>query len=281
MLLHVTLEKELAVATRLARQAGERIRALQGAGLAVDTKADDSPVTDADRQADALITSGLRAAFPADGILSEEAPDDGSRLVEPRVWMIDPIDGTKDFIRGRDGYAVMIGLLVGDEPALGVVYQPLGDRLYFAARGGGAWRSDGGAAAARLRVSSVTELERIRMVASKSHRTETIDRVRERLGISDELNLGSVGLKLGLIASGERDLYVNPGGHSKLWDACGPEAILREAGGRLSDAHGAPLRYRGRELGNVRGLIASNGLVHDEVVARLAALFPRAEVGDG
>jgi 3'(2'), 5'-bisphosphate nucleotidase len=86
---------------------------------------------------------------------------------------------------------------------------------------------------------------------------------------------GSVGLKLGLIARGERDLYVNPSGHSKLWDACGPEAILVEAGGRLSDAHGAPLDYRGPELGNVRGLIASNGHLHDEVVARLAVLFNR------
>jgi 3'(2'), 5'-bisphosphate nucleotidase len=111
------------------------------------------------------------------------------------------------------------------------------------------------------------------MVASKSHRTEAIDKVRAELGISDELNVGSVGLKLGLIAEGVRDLYVNPAGHSKLWDACGPEALLAEAGGRLTDLHGAPLDYRGRELGNVRGLIASNGVLHDEVVARLASLF--------
>ena len=122
--------------------------------------------------------------------------------------------------------------------------------------------------------SDVREPSQIRMVASKSHRSETIDRVRAELGISDELNVGSVGLKLGLIAEGLRDLYVNPAGHSKLWDACGPEAILAEAGGRLSDVTGAPLDYRGAELGNVRGLIASNGLLHDEVVRRLAALFP-------
>ena len=69
-------------------------------------------------------------------------------------------------------------------------------------------------------------------------------------------------------------MYVNPAGHSKLWDACGPEAILVEAGGRMTDVRGEPLDYRGRELGNVRGLIASNGILHDEVVARLAALFP-------
>ena len=97
--------------------------------------------------------------------------------------------------------------------------------------------------------------------------------MRAELGISDELNVGSVGLKLGLIARGERDLYVNPAGHSKLWDACGPEAILVEAGGRLTDTHGALLDYRGRSSANSRGLIASNGHLHDQVVTRLASLF--------
>lgn len=268
------LRRELDTAVDLARRAGERIRALHGSGIAVDTKDDQSPVTQADREANELIVAALAAAFPGDGILSEELPDDGSRMTRPRVWMVDPLDGTKDFIRGREGFAVMIGLLDGDRPALGVVYQPIGDKLYFATRGDGAFVQRAGGAPERMHVSDVREPSQIRMVASKSHRSETIDRVRAELGISDELNVGSVGLKLGLIAEGVRDLYVNPAGHSKLWDACGPEAILVEAGGRLSDVSGAPLAYRGVELGNVRGLIASNGLLHDEVVKRLAAIFP-------
>src|SRR5581483_6387117 len=111
--------------------------------------------------------------------------------------------------------------------------------------------------------------------ASKSHRDEKIDQVRAALGITDELNVGSVGLKLGLIARGERDLYVNPSGHSKLWDVCAPEAILVEAGGRLTDAHGSPIDYRGKDVRCLDGLIASNGQLHDTVVERLAALFPR------
>jgi 3'(2'), 5'-bisphosphate nucleotidase len=265
---------ELDTAIDLARRAGERIRALHGIEIAVERKHDDSPVTQADREANTLIVGGLAAAFPGDGILSEEAPDDGSRLTRPRVWMIDPLDGTKDFIRGREGFAVMIGLLDGVKPALGVVYQPIGDALYWATRGGGAFRQIAGGAPVRLAVSRVSDPADIRMVASKSHRTAAIDQVRAELGISDELNVGSVGLKLGLIAAGERDLYVNPAGHSKLWDACAPEALLTEAGGRLTDLHGDPLDYRGHELGNVRGLIASNGVLHDQVVRRLAALFP-------
>jgi 3'(2'), 5'-bisphosphate nucleotidase len=277
----VSFDLELTVATRLARQAGERIRGLHRSGLTVDKKEDDSPVTEADRAADAIIRGGLGEQFPGDGMLSEETPDDGSRFRHDRVWMVDPLDGTKDFVRGQNGFSVMIGLLLGDAPALGVVYQPIGDKLYWAVRGGGAWLSIGGGEARRLHVSAITDTAEIRMVASKSHRTRTIDEVRAKLGINDELNIGSVGLKLGLIAEGERDLYVNPAGHSKLWDACGPEAILTEAGGKLTDAHGAPLRYRGQELGNRRGLIASNGLVHEAVVARLAELFPRGELGDG
>lgn len=267
------LAQELTVAIALAREAGALVTALRRGGLDVDRKLGDEPVTQADREADARIVAGLRAAFPGDAVLSEEAPDDGSRLERPRVWMVDPIDGTKDFIRGEAGFATMIGLVDGDRPALGVVYQPLGDRLYFAVRGQGAFMQEGAAEPVRLHVSDVRSPADIRMVASKSHRDEVIDRVRDELGITDELNVGSVGLKLGLIARGERDLYVNPAGHSKLWDACGPEVILVEAGGRLTDARGALLDYRGTDVRNLRGLIASNGHLHDEVVARLQALF--------
>jgi 3'(2'), 5'-bisphosphate nucleotidase len=272
----VTLEPELELAIRLATEAGARIRALAAAGLKVERKAGDEPVTQADREANALIVDGIRATFPADGLLSEEAPDDGSRLARDRVWMVDPLDGTKDFIRGEDGFSTMIGLVVGDRPMLGVVYQPIGDRLYCAvvpeAGGEGAFLRSAGGPPRRLQVSDVSEVERIRMVASKSHRDETIDRVRTALSISDELNVGSVGLKIGLIARGDRDLYVSASGHSKRWDACAPEAILTAAGGRLTDLTGAPLDYRAREVRNTRGICASNGRLHDRVIERLAPL---------
>jgi 3'(2'), 5'-bisphosphate nucleotidase len=188
--------------------------------------------------------------------------------------MVDPLDGTKDFIRGEDGFATMIGLVVGDRPALGVVYQPIGDRLYYASQGQGAFTAVGSGPPLRLAVSSVAEPGKIRMVASKSHRDETIDRVRAAMAITDELNVGSVGLKIGLIARGERDLYVSASGHSKRWDACAPEAILAEAGGRLTDVGGALLDYRSTEIRNTRGLCASNGVLHPLVLDKLRELFP-------
>src|SRR5512140_2259159 len=122
----------------LARQAGALAHRMQSTRLAVDHKDGDEPVTEADRAANRLVVDGLRALCPGDAVLSEEAADDGSRRGAARVWMVDPIDGTKDFIRGESGYATMIGRIdadAGDRPALGVVYQPSLDRLYYATRG--------------------------------------------------------------------------------------------------------------------------------------------------
>ncbi len=268
------LARELMVALELARRAGDLARALQSTGLAVDRKAGDEPVTEADRRANALIVEGLAVAFPMDAILSEELPDDGTRRTRSRVWMVDPIDGTRDFIRGEDGYSTMIGLLVGDEPSLGVVYQPRGDRMYSAVRGGGAYFEVGGVRS-QMRVSRVEKLDELRMVASRSHRDQTITEVRSALGISDEQNIGSVGLKLGLIARGDRDLYVNPMGHSKRWDTLGPEVLLHESGGRLTDARGRAIDYRTDELANLDGLVASNGPIHDDIVAKVSPLVRR------
>lgn len=269
------LSQELATAVRVARAVAPDILAARAAGVAVERKAGDEPVTEADRAANRVLVETLRATFPDDAILSEEEPDDGSRFAKERVWMIDPIDGTKDFIAGRSGFATMIGLVIGARPVLGVVYQPDGERLYYATAGQGAFVVESDGPAERLRVSTVADLSRVRMIASASHRDPIIDEVKQRIGCQDEESLGSVGLKLGLIARARRDLYVNPQGHSKLWDACAPEIVLVEAGGRLTDRRGAVIDYRRRELANVEGLIASNGILHDEVLARLAPLWQR------
>ena len=264
------LREELLRALELARRAGDLVRGLQGGELGVEMKPGDEPVSIADRRASELIVAGLAAAFPGDPVISEELPPAPGAFGAPRLWFVDPIDGTKDFIRGEDGYAVMIGLLSGGRPAAGVVHQPVPDRTFYATPDG-AWVSIGGGAASPLAVSQVASAGEARLVASKSHRSPDIDRVKDRLGIDDEQNIGSVGVKLCLIAAGVRDLYVNPQAKTKVWDTCGPEAILTSAGGRLSDLFGDPVNYG--ELGQPRGLVASNGRVHDEVIAKLAPLF--------
>lgn len=275
------LSRELEVAERLAREAGALTLRYFGTGVGVEYKAhDEGPVTIADREASDLIVAGLARAFPDDGILSEEAIGDGSWSAHERVWMIDPLDGTRDFIRGGDGYSVMIGLCREARPVLGVVYQPRTGLLYRAAQGHPAEAVFPDGHTEAMRVSTTARLEDIRLVASLSHRTPTIDRVRQTLGVRDEFNIGSVGLKLALIARGERDLYVNPASRSSLWDSAAPQALLEGAGGRLTDLAGGALVYTGPNLKNDRGLIASNGHLHEAVVEKLAALFPNGRTED-
>jgi 3'(2'), 5'-bisphosphate nucleotidase len=267
----VAITNELEVATRLALEAGDVAVKIRDRGaLGVELKPGDEPVTLADRAASELIVAGLAAAFPTDPIISEECPVPEGALAAHRHWFVDPIDGTKDFIRGSDGFSVMIGLVEGGRPVLGVVHQPTTGRTFFT-DGGAAWM-DFEEARTRLVVSDVSDATAARLVASASHRSPDIDRVKAILGISDEHNIGSVGVKLALIAMGLRDLYINPQPKTKAWDTCAPEAILVAAGGRLTDLFGAPIEYTGA-LGHPRGLVASNGLVHDAVVAKIAPLF--------
>ena len=206
-------------------------------------------------------------------MLAEESAPLGEYRTAARAWMVDPLDGTRDYVRGLPGFATMIGLCVDGQPSLGVVYQPLGELLYHAARGQGAFVEEGGATR-RLRVSATADPRGCRLVSSASHRMATIDAVRAALAIDDEILLGSVGLKLALISRAERDLYVNPEGFSKLWDSCAPGVILAEAGGRLTDARGRPLDYRAADVRHADGLLASNGRIHDAVVAAITPLFP-------
>jgi 3'(2'), 5'-bisphosphate nucleotidase len=264
-------DRELARAIELARLAGGEVLRMQRGELGVEMKPGNEPVTLADRRASELIVAGLAESFPSDPIISEELPPAAGALGAPRYWLVDPIDGTKDFIRGEDGYSVMIGLVIDGKPTVGVVYQPVIDRLFHGTPDGSLLTFRG--QTTPLAVSNVTSAAEVRLVASKSHRSDAIDRVKQELGIRDEINVGSVGVKLCLIAAGQRDLYVNPAARTKAWDSCAPEAILVPAGGRLSDLFGAPIDYT-TELAHRRGLVASNGLVHDEVIAKLADLFP-------
>lgn len=268
----LNLDAELVMALAMARGAGHVVLRMQRGELGVEMKPGDEPVTIADKRASKLIVEGLTRQFPSDAIISEELPPSPGALGSPRLWFVDPIDGTKDFIRGETGYSVMIGLCIEGRPVLGVVYQPALDRMFWATPDG-AW-VEHGSDRRPLAVSAVSDVGQIRLVASKSHRSEKLDEVKQALGIGNEENVGSVGVKLCLIAMGEKDLYVNPWPKTKAWDTCGPQAILERAGGRLTDVHGGAMDYS--QLRSPSGLVASNGRVHDEVLARLAPLFPPA-----
>jgi 3'(2'), 5'-bisphosphate nucleotidase len=264
------LSRELEVAAHIAREASVLVRGYHGKKLNVQIKGGDEPVTEADFAASALIVERLRAAFPDDVVLSEELPDTGERLGKPRVWMVDPIDGTRDFVNGESNFVVMIGLTVDGRPAVGAVGHPLTGHVYAGAtNGAGAWREDPGGGRTPLHTSTLSSPPDIRLVASKSHRTARIDAVKVALQITEEIN---VGLKIGLVSEAMRDLYVYLGGRTKIWDTCGPEAILAGAGGRMTDVDGNPLVYDRPDLHNRRGIVASNGPLHDFVIEALAPI---------
>jgi 3'(2'), 5'-bisphosphate nucleotidase len=266
-------ERELRVAAELAREAGKVAMKYRDGDIEVEMKPGDEPVTAADHAASDLIVAGLREAFPEDVIISEESEDDLRRLEDDRVWYIDPIDGTKDFIRKRDGFCVMIGLCLRHEPVAGVLYQPVGDNLFSAAKGFGSWFEPPEGPPRRLQVSDIDDPAAIRLVASRSHRTPKMDEVKSALGINTEFNIGSVGLKLGLIALGERDLYVNPSSKCKAWDTCAPEIVLTEAGGKITDLFGDPLHYDEEDTVRRKGMLATNGHVHEACLERVSPLF--------
>ena len=271
-----TYAHELAVALSLAREAGAAILEFYEGPLDVEQKSgfdDREPVTQADRVANELIVKALRQEFPNDGILAEESVDTAHRLDKRRVWMIDPLDGTNGFIDGNGDFAVQIGLAQDGQCVMGVVHQPLTGVLYHAVRGEGTWIMQPNLKPQRAAVSDQKELSLMRLAASRSHRSRRMDTVVKAFRVKEEVRRGSVGIKVGLIIEQQCDLYVHLSPRTKQWDTCAPEIILTEAGGRLTDLFGQPLRYNSPEVQNRNGIIASNGVAHDQIVDTLAPLL--------
>jgi 3'(2'), 5'-bisphosphate nucleotidase len=269
------LEHELSVAVGLAQSAGEEICQYYRTGLAVDRKAGDEPVTAADRASDRLIVAGLQAAFPHDGLLTEESDDDPSRLQKERVWIVDPLDGTVDFVAGTEDFVVQIALAIHGTPVLGVIYQPVTGLLYYASQGRGAYRMVDGTEE-RLRVSTTRDPQRMCLAASRSHYSAYVEAARKALGIESVTQRGSVGLKAGLLAQGACDLYLATT-IAKEWDICAPHAVLSEAGGVITNLCGETLTYNKPDVMACKGLVASNGWVHDQIIETLAPLRPLSE----
>jgi 3'(2'), 5'-bisphosphate nucleotidase len=276
----VNYEQELRIAVELAREAGAAILSLYKEPLDVQQKsyADDyEPVTEADRAANKIIVDRLSAEFPDDGILAEESIDTERRLRKRRVWMVDPLDGTTGFIQGNGDFAVQIGLVENAECVVAVVYQPLTGVMYRAERRGGSWIERPDFPVQRATVSDHTQLGEMRLAASRSHRSPRMNRVVTSLGFREEVQRGSVGIKVGLIVEQQCDLYIHLSPRTKQWDTCAPQLVLTEAGGQLTDLFGKPLSYNVPDLQNRNGLVATNGASHEQVIKSLAPLL--AEFG--
>lgn len=270
-------EREIGAAVRLARAAGTILLKHYHSPFLVEHKVNAlqemEEVTAADREANELIVGELASEFPADGILAEESADTEDRLTKDRVWLIDPMDGTKNFVQRDGDFAVQIGLICHGEPVVGVVYQPVRDVLYRAVLNQGSWRETTNNSAERMTVSTRTDPAEMVLASSRSHRSPRMERVVDSFGFRHETRRGSVGVKIGLIAEREADLYLHLSPSTKQWDTCGPEIVLTEAGGRLTDLFGRRLRYNDPRIDNRNGVVATNGVAHEIVIENLKPLL--------
>ena len=250
----------------------------------------EGPVSAADLAVNQWLLDGLAQAFPAAPwtLLSEETAKqqltDGVPLEAEWLWILDPLDGTKDFLQGTGEYAVHLALVRGQEVVLGVVVLPEPEELWFGLLGGRtprAWRENRLGERFAPALSSRSQLPELVLVASRNHRDQRLEALVADLALGASRAIGSVGGKVATILRGEADLYLSLSGRSapKDWDMAAPEAVLRAAGGSFSHADGRPLTYNTGDVRQAGCLIASHGPNHEELCARSAAALARIDPG--
>lgn len=245
----------------LSRRAGEAILEVYGTDFDVAAKEDRSPLTEADLRAHRLILDGLAALTPDLPVLSEESASVPYRTREgwERYWLVDPLDGTKEFVSRNGEFTVNIALIEGHGPDLGVVYAPVKDVAYLGGARLGAWRVERDRA--REPIAVQRSLRRpARVVGSRSHAGESLQRFLANLGECELVSMGS-SLKLCLVADGTADVYPRLGPTSE-WDTAAAQAVVEGAGGRVTDTRLERLRYNAKpELLNPHFLVFGDSSV--------------------
>jgi 3'(2'), 5'-bisphosphate nucleotidase len=235
------LERLLARAKSIAVAAGREIQKVAAEGVTAQEKEDGSPLTRADTASHEAIAAGLAELEPKLPVLSEEGDLEQQGMDAWRVfWCVDPLDGTKEFVKGLTEYTVNIALVEDGRPVLGVVYVPAQDVLYYAAAGLGAWKAEGGGEPARIQARQVDKPERA--VVSRSHLSAETEEFLKRLGVTEMVQHGS-SIKICAVAEGKADIYPRHG-PTCLWDTAAGTAIALEAGCAVVDLSGQPLTYR-------------------------------------
>lgn len=273
-------EKKLETAIEAAKLAGEAIMGFYALDIIAEEKYGidnfSEPVTIADRTASKIIVERLAEAFPDDAILSEEETDDTkNRISKDTVWIIDPLDGTRGFVNKDGDFAVQIGLAEKGEAVLGIVYAPNQKKLYYASRGNGAFVIEGDTTPRQINVSELTDFTKMNIAVSRNHRSPKMSEIFKEFRFSKEIQRGSVGIKVGLIAEQIADLYIHLSSRTKFWDTCAPQIILEEAGGKMTDLFGEKLRYDLKDVQNHNGIISSNGASHEQIVQLMKPLLTK------
>jgi 3'(2'), 5'-bisphosphate nucleotidase len=264
---------ELEIMLGIARDAAVIVARVYATDFAVDYKGPRDPVTEADRSANTLVVARLAEEFGPIPVVAEESDESAFAgwVDAPRAFFVDPLDGTLEFVARNGDFVVMIGLAERGRPVAGVVVAPATGVAWVGGQGVGAFEIAASGVRTPIHVSEVAEVSAARALISRSHPSERLMRAIERLGVGNIAARGSAGLKGAEIAAGRADIYLQPGHAGKRWDTCAPEAIVEAAGGRCTDALGEVIRYSGPELVNTRGFLATNGKLHDVVLARTNA----------
>jgi myo-inositol-1(or 4)-monophosphatase len=254
-------ENELSVALEAAREAGAILRRHLEEGTKTWEKSEDNPVTLADLEADKAIATRLGEAFPGDAILSEETIREDNRLQKSRVWIVDPMDGTKEFTKRIPEFSVSIALTEDGEPIVGAIYNPMADIAVYATRGGGTFRNGEPAT-----VSSCEQLSDCEVIASRTEISR--DQFAPYEGWFKNLRpLGSIAWKLACTACGDGDINISVAPKNE-WDVCAGDLLVREAGGIYVDFDGEIRRYNQPKTLIDRGMAAGPKPLLDQFFQR-------------
>lgn len=258
---------------RIAQEAAQLVAEVYSSDFSVGYKAPRDPITEADRRANDLICSRLQASYPGIPIVAEESKEASfSNFRESeRVFFVDPVDGTREFVARNGEFCVMIGLLQGVRATHGVLHAPATGTAWAGAIDSGAFRIDPSGNRTRIAASDCDFIEDARVLASRSHKQEVLERAIRELGARELIALGSLGLKAAYIAEGKADAYVSPARTGKRWDACACDAVVSAAGAVFSDRNGERIDYRGESLDNDKGVVIAPPKLHGRVLDLLRA----------
>jgi len=243
--------EELAVAEKAAREAGSVVMELFKGKFDVHEKSKNNPVTTADLEANRIIREKIKKAFPGDGWLSEEDQDNRDRLARSRIWIVDPIDGTKEFIEGVSEFAISIAFVVEGRPQIAIVHNPAEDRFYRAASGEGAYLND-----QPIRIGPREQVDGALLLVSRSEPQKRFQVFIDHCGIK---RVGSIANRLARVAAGDGDATVTFRNIHE-WDICAGVLMVEEAGGTVVDGEGHIMTFN-RELPTHRGVIAANAFL--------------------
>ena len=259
---------ELDIAIKAAQEAGNTILKIYEKDFKTFTKTDNSPVTDADLQSNKIIKEIL--SVTKHSILSEEDVDDKTRLSNDIIWIIDPLDGTSDFIDKTGEFTVMIALVQNQKPILGVIAWPTEKTLFVAQKNAGAFRySDN--KWEKISVTKISELPKCRTIGSRHHLSDKEKDFIEKIGIKDFTSIGS-SLKVGKISSGQAEVYITTTNKMKEWDTAASYCIISEAGGKMTDMLGNELTYNNKNVYHQNGILVTNGLIHEKILTEFKKL---------